>query len=275
MKQIFSTRSMAAGAIVTLLLSTVTTAHHSWRKYHWATTTGIVSLQVGDNVDSTWDAYLTEAVGDWSTSVVLDLQKVAGRANPATCNPSAGRIETCNDSYGTNGWLGIAQIWIQGQSHIYQATTRLNDTYFNTAPYNTPAWRRLVTCQEIGHDFGLDHQDERNNNTNLGSCMDYTNDPDGGVGGASSTDASNEHPNAHDYEQLIAIYGHKDSTTTAGASAASGAAARPEAAEWGRLVRTSPDNRVQTYEREIGNGNRVVTHVFWADPDGDAKGGRQ
>ncbi len=32
-------------------------------------------------------------------------------------------------------------------------------------------------CQEIGHDFGLDHQDENFNNPNLGTCMDYTNDP--------------------------------------------------------------------------------------------------
>ena len=265
---------MAAGAIVAVLLSTVTTAHHSWRKYHWATTTGIVSLKVGDNVDSKWDAYLTEAVGDWNGSVVLDLQKVTGGTSPATCDPTAGRIETCNAAYGANRWLGIAQIWIQGPSHIYQATTRVNDTYFNTATYNTPAWRRLVMCQEVGHDFGLDHQDERNNNANLGTCMDYTSDPDG-AGGGSGSGLSNEHPNAHDFEQLISIYGHKDSTNTAGASTASRAAAQPEAAEWGRLVRTSPDNRVQTYEREIGNGNRVVTHVFWADPEGDAKGGRQ
>ena len=55
----------------------------------------------------------------------------------------------------------------------------MNDSYFNTAKYNTPAWRRLVMCQEVTHDFGLDHQDEIFNNANLGSCMDYTNDPDG------------------------------------------------------------------------------------------------
>ena len=61
------------------------------------------------------------------------------------------------------------------------------------AQYNTPAYRRFVTCQELGHDFGLDHQDEVFDNPNLGSCMDYTNDPDGGAGGASATDPSNEH----------------------------------------------------------------------------------
>ena len=55
-------------------------------------------------------------------------------------------------------------------------------------------------CQEIAHDFGLDHQDENFDNPNLGSCMDYTSDPDG--------PPSNEHPNSHDFQQIAAIYSH-------------------------------------------------------------------
>ena len=269
-------RPLAVAAAIIVLGTTGMQAHHSWGKYHWARTTTVLALQVGDNVGSAWDAYLTEAIGDWNVSGVLDLVKTTGGTNPATCDPTPGRIEACNAAYGQNGWLGIAQIWITGRTHITQATTKLNDTYFAMSTYNTPAWRRLVTCQEIAHDFGLDHQDERNNNTNLGSCMDYTNDPDGGAGGWVPNDPSNEHPNAHDYEQLQIIYGHTDSTSTASALGAAGAAApsvrarRPEAAEWGQLVRTSPDNRVQTYEKDLGNGNKVVTHVFWADPDADA-----
>ena len=69
---------------------------------------------------------------------------------------------------------------------------KLNDTYFNTSTYNTEAWRNLVSCQEVGHTFGLDHQDENFNNPNLGTCMDYTNDP-----------SSNQHPNQHDYDHLM------------------------------------------------------------------------
>lgn len=278
MKQLFRARPLAATAALLVIGSTAMQAHHSWRNYHWAKTTTALALLVGDNVGNQWDAYLDEAIDDWSNgSVVLDLQKTAGSTNPSTCAPVAGRIEACNAAYGQNGWLGIAQIWITGRTHITQATTRLNDTYFAMATYNTPAWRRLVTCQEIAHDFGLDHQDERNNNRNLGSCMDYTNDPDGGSGGWSPDDPSNEHPNDHDFEQLLTIYGHTDSFNTATPFGAAGAAApsvrarHPQAAsEWGQLVRTSPDNRVQTYERDLGNGNKVVTHVFWADPDGDA-----
>ena len=115
---------------------------------------------------------------------------MAGRSK-GNCKPTVGRIEVCNGNYGNNGWLGIAQIWITGGVHITQATTKLNDTYFNTPTYNTPAWRQLVVCQEVGHNFGLGHQDENFDNVNLNTCMDYTSDP-----------ASNQHPNNHDYWQL-------------------------------------------------------------------------
>ena len=267
-------RYTVLAAVLAIALAAETSANHNWLKYHWAKSTAVLSLQVGDNVDSQWDAYLTEAISDWNGSAVLDLEKANGGADPGVCEPTAGRIEACNAAYGENGWLGIAQIWISGGSHISQAVTKLNDTYFQTATYDTPAWRRLVTCQEIAHDFGLDHQDERFNNTNLGSCMDYTNDPDGGAGGADSNDLSNEHPNQHDFDQLLAIYAHSDSGGSGpgkpGGGGVGGRPATPEAAEWGRLIRSNANNRVQVFERDLGNGNRVITHVFWANFEEDA-----
>jgi hypothetical protein len=173
--------------------------------YHWARTSNPFTLKVGDNVSSAWDAYLDEAISDWNRSSVLNSTKVTGETSGRKCRPTTGRIEVCNASYGNNGWLGIAQIWISGP-HITQGVAKMNDTYFNTATYNTPAWRWLVMCQEIAHDFGLDHQDENFNNGNLGSCMDYTSDPDG--------PPSNEHPNGHDFDQLEDIYAHLDGSTT-------------------------------------------------------------
>lgn len=171
---------------------------HSWGSYHWARTGNPFSLKLGDNVSSAWDAYLSEASTDWSFSSALDTSIVEGgtRTNPRRCRATSGRVEVCNTTYGNNGWLGVAQIWVSG-SHITQGTVKLNDTYFNTPTYNTPAWRRLVMCQELGHTFGLDHQDENFSGANLGTCMDYTSDPDG--------PPSNEHPNAHDWEQLLSL----------------------------------------------------------------------
>jgi hypothetical protein len=157
--------------------------------------------------------------------------------------------------------LGIAQIWASNW-HITQGVVKLNDTYFNTARYNTPEWRNFVACQEVGHTLGLDHQDENFSNANLGTCMDYTNSP-----------ASNQDPNAHDYAQLAEIYKHLDSTTTLASSPTSSTAKNEaEPGEWGRLVSSSRNGQSETYELELGNGSKVITHVLWAE--GHARAGR-
>ena len=245
---------------------TSASANHSWGKYHWARTSNPFTLKVGDNVNSTWDTYLNGAISDWNPSTVLDLSKVTGSTSGSTCAPTSGRIEVCNAAYGTTGWLGIAQIWTTRGSHIVQATTKVNDTYFNQAQYNTAAWRRLVMCQEIAHDFGLAHQDENFNNVNLGTCMDYTNDPDGG----GAYGPSNEHPNAHDFEQLVTIYSHIDRVTTVGTSAPADAPpgfmnADMHAQEnWGEKVSESASGRSAIYVQDFGNGFKIITHVFWA-----------
>lgn len=51
-------------------------ANHSWGKYHWARTSNPFTLKVGDNVNSSWDSYLNEAISDWNPSTVLDLTRV-------------------------------------------------------------------------------------------------------------------------------------------------------------------------------------------------------
>lgn len=255
----------ASTAIAVLLAASVAVADHSWATYHWARTSNPVTLKTGDNVDAKWDAYLDEAISDWNASTVIQLAKVAGGINPRNCRPTSGRIEVCNARYGRTGWLGIAQIWVSG-SHITQAISKLNDTYFDTPTYNTPAWRRLVMCQEIAHDFGLDHQDETFDNPNVGSCMDYTNDPDGGPGGASDTDPSNEHPNQHDFDQLVTMYSHLDNTTTAGQTTGrNGIPAQFDRGQFGTLIRSTNGGRTELYVLDLGNGQRIFTHVIWAE----------
>ncbi len=241
-------------------------ADHSWSNYHWAHESDpMPTLQLGDNVSTTWDSYLattssSDLVNDWSDSSKLDTTVVAGGTNPKNCRPTSGRVEVCAERYGWNGWLGLAQIWISS-SHITQGVAKMNDTYFNTKTYNTPAWKQLVMCQEVGHTFGLHHQDENHSNLNLGTCMDYTNTPDG--------PPSNRYPNAHDYYQLDeVIYTHLDSTTTI--SSTSAASKMPPAAnqidannarEWGRLIHTSPDGKLEIWERNFGGDNKLITFV--------------
>jgi hypothetical protein len=234
-------------AVAVSALPSLALGNHSWGGYHWARQSNPFTLKVGDNVSSQWDGILNTTISDWSQSTVLDLMKAAGAAKGRNCRPSAGRVEVCNGAYGNNGWLGIAQIWITGGVHITQGSVRLNDTYFNTSAYNTTAWRNLVSCQEVGHTLGLDHQDENFDNPNLGTCMDYTSNP-----------GTNQHPNQHDYDELVTIYSHLDSTTTVG-SLTTGFG---NASGWGQLVRSSAHSSV--YRLDLGNGQSVMTHVIWA-----------
>jgi hypothetical protein len=280
-------------SVALVLLAVPVFASHAWGNYHWGRTSNPFTLKVHDNLTSVWEPYLAEADADWDASSVLDLNVLwnSPLSGVKRCTSTTGRIEVCNAKYGQNGWLGIAGISISG-NHITKGYTKLNDTYFDTPTYNTPAWRRLVTCQEIGHDFGLAHQDETFDNVNLGSCMDYTNDPDGGSGGASNNDPSNEHPNAHDYQQIETIYAHLDSsnTYTSVLDVMAQEALRPptmeeilaDADQWGIPVRFDKQGRPIVFKMPIsvdhgddehvddgdGNGETFnLVHVFWAPED--------
>ena len=265
-----------------------TEASHSWNGYHWARTANSFTLKLGDTVSSAWGSYLATTSSDWSQSTLLDTAIVpGGNKSPRNCRPTSGQVEVCNAAYGFTGWLGIAQVWVSG-SHITQGTTKVNDSYFNTSTYNTPAWRQLVMCQEVGHTFGLDHQDENFNNGNLGTCMDYTSNPLG--------PPDNKHPNQGDYDQLLCIYdpassgktlsspphvctgiGHLDSTTTVGQTAGPGRGAAPgspfddegpnDPSQFG-----TPTGRRDSFGRDflfvldVPGGRRLFTWVFWANP---------
>jgi hypothetical protein len=232
-------------------------ASHSWGGYHWARTSNPFTLKLGDNVSGAWDAMLVTASSDWTKSTVMDTTIVAGGTAPKSCRPTAGRVEVCNASYGNTGWLGVAQIWLSS-GHISQGTVKNNDYFFgsSTYQYNNTAEMQHVICQEIGHTFGLDHQSTDGSSQN--SCMDYYHN-------TSASDTKSTHPNQHDYDELATIYAHLDSSTTIGsmpAAMASGDFSTPSS--WGRLVSQSRDGHSSTYERDFGNGFKVVTLVIWA-----------
>ena len=249
--------AVAAAVGATGLVASPLFASHSWGGYHWKRTTTQIAPPVGDNVTAAWDSYLRTAVSDWNQSTVIQSSVVTGQSSPSTCAPRAGRIEVCNYAYGATGWLGIAQVWLSS-GHISQGTTKLNDTYYAQAQYNTPAWRAAVTCQEIGHDYGLGHQDEDFNTDATTSCMEYTSIP-----------AGNEHPDSHDFNQLLAIYNHFESAAALPAAPGNSDQAmgnRPDS--WGKAVGVDKHGRSNRFVRDFGNGNKVITHVTWAIGEG-------
>jgi hypothetical protein len=237
--------------LAVVLVSSNVSASHSWNNYHWARQSNPFTLKLSSNLSSNWAPYLATTSNDWSASSVLDTTVVAGTKNQKTCKPTLGQVEVCNSKYGNNGWLGLAQIWIDSSGHITQGTTKMNDTYFQQARYNTPEERNHVMCQEVGHTFGLGHQDE--SGASLGTCMDYSMDP------------ASQHPNAHDYEELEAIYSHLDSKTTVGGTS-TGSAAQDQSdlnnqQNFGRRVYKAKNGYFEVYEKQYHDGSKLISLV--------------
>lgn len=253
-------------------------ANHSWGGYHWANgTTGQLVVKRALS-SANWTTLVNAAMADWEGKPLsFAITDAPAGTSRRKCSPSSGQTLICNDSYGQRGWLGIASIWASGV-HITQATTKLNDTYFNMTRYNDDAWRRMVACQEVGHNWGLDHQDEAFGNVNLGTCMDYTNAPAGGVYNNFNYGPSNVRPNNDDYSHLTGFYNHPDSIAAAtnfgvrevgrpvisDVPAGFNSAVGETAAEWGRAIHRDSKGRPDVFEKDFGNGFRRLTHVFWA-----------
>lgn len=117
-------------------------------------------------------------------------------------------------------------------------------TKLNLAITSSDDSSRARMCQEIGHLFGLGHTSE--DGSSQGTCMDYSSSP------------NSTRPNSHDYNLLLEIYNHTDSSNTWSASSAS----TPLTAEQHSMA------------GQIPMGVRVhkgVFHEIWAA--GDGRGG--
>lgn len=271
-----------AASLAFVAFSSDASADHSLWGWHWERAANPFTTELGDNVSGEWDQYLKIIAGatppnpdnynDWNGPIaayvgysdVLNPKIVTGGTSASTgsktpkkCAATSKRVEVCNAEYGRNGWLGLATLWASN-NHITQATTKLNDTYFKTAYYNTPAWKQGTICQEVGHAFGLDHQDE--SGADFHTCMDYS----------SSPDYDNMGPNQHDYDQLKAIYEHTEGSNTATSSASRMPREMSEIdtndpRQWGKQIHK--EGRLEVFERDFGQGHKVRTFVIRADSD--------
>lgn len=261
---------LALSAAAAMGYGGVVLADHAWGDYHWARTTASFNLVVVNSTTDDWDPFVSTAVGDWSSSSVLDMvEDPSGSTEDKlrrSCPAPSGQVRICNLAYGRNGWLGIAGISIDTNGHIVSGYTKLNDSYFSLSYYNTPDWKQSVTCQELGHDIGLDHQDEDFDNTSLKSCMDYQDPPWPA-------------PNQHDYDQLQTIYGHTDAYNSyAGGDGGGGGGCNAPAGKgcnksgigqddvdpgWGMSLGRNGNH--EKFIRIDPDGTRHITFVTWAE----------
>lgn len=272
-------------------------ANHSWASYHWPVAGTNQPFEVYTALtEGYWRSMLVDgqpvdiigdAIGDWDgqdphLGTYKDYLDPSDRGpsgtSPKKCNPLSQKILVCSAYYGFRGWLGVATIWINGD-HIYQATTKLNDSYHSSGTYSSYSWRALVGCQEIGHDFGLGHQNEDFDTDLTQSCMEYTKAPE-----------NNETPDGHDYEQLQIIYDAHMAEEPSGGDGGGGGGKGPpsgkgpnkadaftfrevgqptstattvRSSDWGTAIGYDAHGRPNVFELDLGKRLRKITHVTW------------
>ena len=249
--------AIVAGAVVIVGASLTASASHSWNNYHWARTTSSFTLQtldstVSNGTNMNWPSLLRTAASQWSQSTKLDLSVQpydnSSRARKR-CTAVAGKIRVCNNTYGNNGWLGLASINLDSKGHISQGTAKMNDSYasyYNSDSNEAPH----VMCQEVGHTFGLGHTSEDGSTQN--TCMDYSSSP------------TSTSPNQHDYDELATIYSHTDSYNSYSTSTALSVEQKAMAGTNPMGVRVRKGIFDETWVADDGKGGLWVHHVTLA-----------
>ena len=121
-------------------------AGNQWSCFHWEKSTLSYTTSVPGDGDSDWFNVLDTEIPDWG-STCINFNFIEGE--PADITATA-------DFFEETGWLGLATVFVDGCA-IQSATADMNRTYLDGATY-TEAFDRHVTCQEVGHDLGLDHR---------------------------------------------------------------------------------------------------------------------
>ncbi|MGW8285740.1 MAG: hypothetical protein ACWGPR_08480 [Candidatus Deferrimicrobiaceae bacterium] len=173
------------GLIDRLPPTTVCSAQHVWNGYH---------LPTGSRAPTVIN----------ESSYALDLAAWNGLDQPITLHDGTGGdfpIYVRDGGDADSPWLGIARVSPGPDGHIGYAEVEMNRTLLERYPDAVAAH---VLCQELGHVLGLDHQRGAND-----SCMEDCVGRGGGWFACMSSDAGRT-PNAHDAEQLRAIYAHED-----------------------------------------------------------------
>ncbi len=250
--------SILVTAVTVLLVGAAPVlANNAWNGYHWADGSGdphdgSITLTLVNNLTEYGGLY-GDVVDDWDSGTSgfggpLTLS-TASAARPIACDNVAteaagdeivGRIHVCNKRYGTNGWLGLARIWLGADGHIDAGVALMNDTYMlDDSTYADANAQRHVLCQEVGHTFGLDH-----------------------VGGPKKVSCMNDRwglwdpafigPNEHDFDTLNAIYGTSSGDDGGGGSSKPCNPNRPNC----------PSNGANVHYQPRPGGGWIVTYTI-------------
>jgi predicted Zn-dependent protease len=181
---------------------------------HWYSTAMPTRISVDDrNLSPLYRQFVPKALRDWNlaTSVVITEN-----------GTDSVQIPIKDGDYGQTGWVGVTNIHYNGD-HISSAPVFINNHWMNTSSYNNDVQRTYVVEHELGHAFGVGHQDTDFCNVNTGSVMDYTYSIEGGTHQAAPCDSdshdsippptinfgvNNKHPNQNDINTIQHQYDH-------------------------------------------------------------------
>lgn len=175
-------RSLLSLASLFVLVFAATTAVATNRWGCWKYANYAINWYNGGSGDY-YNIYNEEAKTDsnsWHNYTDVSLTNVSAAG-------STDHVNAYNGSYGSTGWLGIAEIQRSSGCTVYQGRSRLNQTYLDNGSY-TRTNKKHVACQEVGHLFGLHHNQGSNT-----TCMN-------------DTILSAPYPNSHDQSMINSIY---------------------------------------------------------------------
>jgi len=185
---------------------------------HWPSTTIVI---INALCDIEWSDRYEEAIKDWgfSDEILFDLYVYTDDAGNTVCHDdpndvnlqqTPGKIIVYHHAFydseipegleNAYGWA--SQMYSEATSEMESVVIAINDNMFQ-GPDDSYAYRQMVMCQEIGHALGLPERNEEHTDVNLGSCIDYSNSPQGG----GSFGPSDLLPGLVDFLDLRQIYG--------------------------------------------------------------------
>jgi len=208
-----------------------------------------LEMKIYNALSEDWYSYLDQAVQDWGNgppkSLSLSTEIVPYDFD---CSPIKGHIKACNGNYGYTDWKGINEsILIDG--YIVSSTVRLNDFFMKAA---TSGSRQYTICHELGHGFGLPHNDENFFNKDLGSCLDYTVRPE-----------QNQQPSAYDFERLAELYGAISSGRRSLDRIHPGSLSFPKISSNKKWVSFKRNKYSEDQVMDLGNGYKILRHFVF------------
>ena len=126
-------------------------AGNQWSFWHWGAKLLTYDVEVLGGPESPpghWSGLMRGEFADWNAS---------GDCLVLTEVGNGGNVHAVADNFGSTGWLGLAQIVRNNGWEILEAQASMNRSYLDGASYNDKDDEH-VTCQEIAHDWGLDHR---------------------------------------------------------------------------------------------------------------------